>query len=121
MSHSPRLKKISTMAGTAAAMIHVKIWKSSISGYLVKEEQRCQTKKTSILSYDNDHTHGPYPNHQLKTNDAWRLRIASPEHSERGLSLKSCRNIFDASFRARLRDARKIDYLLDRDTSAVLV
>ena len=25
MSHSPRLKKISTMAGTAAAMIHVKM------------------------------------------------------------------------------------------------
>jgi hypothetical protein len=46
MSHSPRLKKISTMAGTAAAMIHVKMWKSSISGYLVKEEQRCQTKKS---------------------------------------------------------------------------
>ena len=37
MSHSPRLKKISTMAGTAAAMIHIKIWKSSISGYLVKD------------------------------------------------------------------------------------
>ena len=52
MSHSPRFKKISSMAGTAAAMIHIKIWKSSISGYLVKEEQRCQTKKASILPYD---------------------------------------------------------------------
>ena len=58
LSHSPRFKKISTMAGTAAAMIHVKIWKSSISGYLVKEEQRCQTKKFLVCPTINDHTHG---------------------------------------------------------------
>jgi integrase len=41
--------------------------------------------------------------------------------NERGLSLKSCRNIIDASFRAGIRDARKIDYLLDRDTFEALI
>jgi len=35
--------------------------------------------------------------------------------NERGLALKSCRNIIGASFRACLRDARKIDGLLDKD------
>ena len=33
----------------------------------------------------------------------------------RGLSLKTCRNIIDSSFRALVRDARRIDGLLDRD------
>ena len=56
-----------------------------------------------------------------RTNDARRLRIASPEHAEPGLSLKSCRNIIDASFRACIRDARKIDYLLDRDPFEALI
>jgi integrase len=41
--------------------------------------------------------------------------------NERGLSLKSCRNIIDASFRACIRDARKIDYLLDRDPFEALM
>ena len=41
--------------------------------------------------------------------------------NERALSLKSCRNIIDASFRACLRDARKIDYLLDRGPFKALI
>ncbi len=35
--------------------------------------------------------------------------------NERGLSIKSCRNVIDASFRAMMRDARKVDYLIERD------
>jgi len=35
--------------------------------------------------------------------------------NERGLSIKSVRNVIDASFRACIRDARKVDYLIDRD------
>jgi len=35
--------------------------------------------------------------------------------SERGLSLKSCRNVIDASFRAMIRDARKIDGHIKED------
>lgn len=35
--------------------------------------------------------------------------------TERGLALKSVRNIIGASFRACIRDARKVDYLIDRD------
>jgi integrase len=35
--------------------------------------------------------------------------------TERGLALKSVRNIVGASFRACIRDARKVDYLIDRD------
>ena len=31
------------------------------------------------------------------------------------MSLKSCRNVIDGSFRACIRDARQVDYLLDRD------
>ena len=61
------------------------------------------------------------PKHQLKDERRLALRIASPEHSERVLSLKSCWNIMDASFRACLRDARKIDYLLDRDPFEALI
>lgn len=39
---------------------------------------------------------------------------------ERGLSLKSCRTIIDASFRAMMRDARKIDHLIETDPFAAL-
>jgi len=38
----------------------------------------------------------------------------------RGLSLKSCRTIIDASFRAMMRDARKIDHLIEIDPFAAL-
>jgi len=38
----------------------------------------------------------------------------------RGLSLKSCRTIIDASFRAMMRDARKIDHLIETDPFAAL-
>jgi integrase len=34
---------------------------------------------------------------------------------ERGLSVKSARNIIDASFRAMMRDARQVDYLIEKD------
>jgi len=39
---------------------------------------------------------------------------------DRGLSLKSCRTIIDASFRAMMRDARKIDHLIEIDPFAAL-
>jgi len=39
---------------------------------------------------------------------------------ERGLSLKSCRNIMDATFRAMVRDARRVDYLIEKDPFGVL-
>jgi hypothetical protein len=32
-----------------------------------------------------------------------------------------CRNVIDASFRAMIRDARKIDYLVDRDVFEALI
>lgn len=35
--------------------------------------------------------------------------------NERELSLKTVRNVIDATFRALWRDARKVDYLVDRD------
>jgi integrase len=41
--------------------------------------------------------------------------------NERGLSLKSCRNVIDGSFRACIRDARQVDYLLDRDPFEALL
>lgn len=43
-------------------------------------------------------------------NEAPRVR-----KGPRGLSLKTCRNIIDSSFRALVRDARQIDNLVDRD------
>ena len=39
---------------------------------------------------------------------------------ERGLKMKSARTIIDATFRAMMRDARKIDHLIDRDPFAAL-
>jgi hypothetical protein len=39
---------------------------------------------------------------------------------ERGLKMKSARTIIDASFRAMMRDARKIDHLIDTDPFAAL-
>ena len=39
---------------------------------------------------------------------------------ERGLKMKSARTIIDASFRAMVRDARKIDHLIDVDPFAAL-
>jgi len=39
---------------------------------------------------------------------------------ERGLKLKSCRNIIDGSFRAMMRDARTIDQLIDKDPFEVI-
>ena len=39
---------------------------------------------------------------------------------ERGLKMKSARTIIDASFRAMMRDARKIDNLIDTDPFAAL-
>jgi integrase len=39
---------------------------------------------------------------------------------ERGLKLKTCRNIIDASFRAMVRDARAVDELIDKDPFAAL-
>jgi integrase len=46
----------------------------------------------------------------------------SPIHltGERGLKMKSARTIIDASFRAMMRDARKIDNLIDTDPFAAL-
>jgi len=41
--------------------------------------------------------------------------------NERGLAIKSVRNVIDASFRACIRDARKIDYLIDRDPFEALI
>ena len=39
---------------------------------------------------------------------------------ERELSIKSVRNIIDASFRAMVRDARQVDYLLEKDPFTAL-
>ncbi len=39
---------------------------------------------------------------------------------ERGLKLKTCRNIIDGTFRAMIRDARVVDYLIDKDPFAAL-
>ena len=39
---------------------------------------------------------------------------------ERGLKMKSARTIIDASFRAMVRDARKIDHLIEADPFAAL-
>jgi integrase len=39
---------------------------------------------------------------------------------ERGLKMKSARTIMDASFRAMMRDARKVDHLIDTDPFAAL-
>jgi integrase len=41
--------------------------------------------------------------------------------NERGLAIKSVRNVIDASFRACFRDARKIDYLIERDPFEALI
>ena len=41
--------------------------------------------------------------------------------NEWGFALKSCKNVIDAIFRACIRDARKIDYLLVRDPFEVLI
>lgn len=41
--------------------------------------------------------------------------------TERGLALKSVRNIIGATFRACIRDARKVDYLIDRNPFEALM
>jgi hypothetical protein len=44
------------------------------------------TEKLLFCPTINDLTHGPYPTISQRTNNAWRLRISSPEHSEPELS-----------------------------------